>query len=122
MEGGLDAKYPDVMNNYLPLALQQGLVTQEVVDNALRLVLPGRFRLGMYDPPARVPYSKIPMSVIGSPEHLALARKAADESMVLLKNEPLDNAPLLPIDPGKDQNDCVGGALCRYRQSGRLLG
>ena len=109
MEGGLDAKYPDVMNNYLSSALQQGLVTQEVVDNALRLVLPGRFRLGMYDPPERVPYSKIPMSVIGSPEHLALARKAADESMVLLKNEPVDKAPLLPIDPAKTKTIALVG-------------
>ena len=75
MEGGLDAKYPDVTNHYLQSALDHGLVKPAVVDHALSLVLTGRFKLGMYDPPERVPYSGIPISVVGSPEHIALAQK-----------------------------------------------
>jgi len=42
--------------------------------------------LGMFDPPDRVPWSTIPYSVNQSPQHDALARRAARESIVLLKN------------------------------------
>jgi beta-glucosidase len=45
-----------------------------------------RFRLGMFDPAADVPYAHISMSEVNSPEHRALALKVARESMVLLKN------------------------------------
>ena len=75
----------------------------------LAKILTARFKLGMYDPPARVPYSKIPPSVIGSPEHIALARKLADESMVLLKNVPAGGAPLLPINPARVKKIVVVG-------------
>ena len=101
MEGGLFAKYPDVVNEYLPGALTQGLVQPEVLETALRRVLTGRFRLGMYDPTNRVPYSSIPMTVVGSPPHIALARKLAGEAIVLLKNAPVHSDPLLPINPAK---------------------
>jgi beta-glucosidase len=46
-----------------------------------------RMRLGMFDPPERVPWSTIPYPVNQSPEHDALARRAASESIVLLKND-----------------------------------
>jgi beta-glucosidase len=38
--------------------------------------------------------------LIASPAHRALARRVATESIVLLKNEPVGTAPLLPLDPG----------------------
>jgi beta-glucosidase-like glycosyl hydrolase len=43
-------------------------------------------RLGMFDPPEKVPYAQIPDSEIDSPAHRELALKIARESMVLLKN------------------------------------
>src|SRR5947209_15589285 len=46
-----------------------------------------RFRLGMFDPPEAVPYSRIPFFENDSEAHRALALKAARELMVLLKNE-----------------------------------
>lgn len=122
MEGGYFAKYPDVMNNYLPQAIEKGLVTQEVVDHAVSLVLEGRFKLGMYDPPEMVPYSKIPSSVIGSEEHVALARKLADESIVLLKNEQQGGKPLLPIDPKKSAKIFVVGPNANVMQFGDYSG
>jgi beta-glucosidase len=122
MEGGLFAQYPDVVDNYLQPALDQGLVKPEVVDNALALVLTGRFKLGMYDPPARVPYSTIPASVIRSPEHIALARKLADESMVLLRNAPVDSASLLPIDPTRTKKVVVVGPNADTVQLGDYSG
>jgi beta-glucosidase len=44
-------------------------------------------KLGMFDPPELDPYSRISGSELDSPEHRALARKIANESMVLLKND-----------------------------------
>ena len=46
-----------------------------------------RFRLGMFDPPERVPFSKIPISANDSSEHWQLARNAEPEAIVLLKNQ-----------------------------------
>jgi len=109
MEGGYFAKYPDVVNLYLPAALEQGLVKMETVDTALTRVLTARFRLGMFDPVEKVPYSKIPESVINSPEHAALARKLACESIVLLKNAPVKGSPLLPINPAKIRKIVIVG-------------
>lgn len=121
-EGGYFAKYPDVVDNFLPLALQKGLVTSEVLDQAVSRVLTARFRLGMYDPADRVPYSKIPMSVIDCPEHIALARKLGDESLVLLKNSPVQDEPLLPIDPAKSGRIVVVGPNANVMQYGDYSG
>jgi beta-glucosidase len=44
-------------------------------------------KLGMFDPPELVPYSNIDEKLLDSPQHRALARKLANESMVLLKND-----------------------------------
>jgi beta-glucosidase len=41
----------------------------------------------MFDPPEMDPYSKIPVESIGSPAHQKLALRAAQESLVLLKND-----------------------------------
>ena len=46
-----------------------------------------RMKLGMFDPPEMVPYTKIDESELDSAAHRALARKLANESMVLLKND-----------------------------------
>jgi len=46
-----------------------------------------RIRLGLFDPPERVPYTKIPYSENDSAVHRQLARDAERQAMVLLKNE-----------------------------------
>jgi beta-glucosidase len=74
-------------------AVQQGLLPEEAVDQAVERLFAARFRLGMFDPPEQVPYAQIPYSAVDSPEHRALALEAARESIVLLKNE----GNLLPL-------------------------
>jgi beta-glucosidase len=74
---------------YLALidALANGLITEEEIDVSLKHLFNIRFRLGMFDPNDRVPYSKIPVTVLESPAHKAHALKMAQESIVLLKND-----------------------------------
>ncbi len=67
-------------------AVKQGLVAEQTIDEALAILLRTRFKLGMFDPPEMNPYSKISTNVIRSKEHQQLARRAAVESIVLLKN------------------------------------
>ena len=83
-------------DTYLSLtdAVKEGLVTQAQIDSSLAILLRTRFKLGLFDPPGSSLYDRIPESVINSPEHRVLARKVAEKSIVLLKNDgvlPLSN-------------------------------
>jgi len=89
----------DCGNTYSSLtnAVKQGLIKETDIDASLRELLLSRFRLGMFDPPQRVKWAQIPFSVNDSPAHDQLARKVAQESIVLLKNGNIYNKPLLPL-------------------------
>jgi beta-glucosidase len=67
-------------------AVKQGLIAEKQVDAAVERLMLARFRLGMFDPPEKVRWAQIPYSANQSPEHDRLARRAAQESIVLLKN------------------------------------
>ena len=72
--------------SHLPAAVAQGLVSEVEIDVSLRRLFRARVRLGMFDPPERVPFAAIPYEVNDCDKHRALARTTARESMVLLKN------------------------------------
>lgn len=91
--------------NYIPVAIGMGILPEKVVDQALFRVLRARFRLGEFDPPEMVPYSKIPFSTICSPEHRQLSLQVAQKSIVLLKNE--NN--FLPLDKNRIKTIAVIG-------------
>jgi beta-glucosidase len=76
-------------NTYLALpdAVKQDLISEKEIDSALFLLLRTRFKLGLFDPPDRNPYNRIPQSVINSPAHRALSKTVAEKSIVLLKND-----------------------------------
>ena len=76
-------------------AVQQGYLPESTLDTALIRLFAARIKLGMFDPPDMVPYTKIDEKELDSAEHRAQARKLANESMVLLKND-----GLLPLKPG----------------------
>jgi beta-glucosidase len=77
----------------LVVAVERGLITEDQIDVSLSRLMRARFRLGMFDPPERVPYTSIPYSVNDSEEHQTLAVEATRKSVVLLKNE----GDLLPL-------------------------
>jgi beta-glucosidase len=83
-------------HDYKPFveAVHQGLLTEAEVDRSLARLFTARMRLGMFDPPAMVPYANTPESEIDSAPHRELALKIARESMVLLKND-----GVLPLAP-----------------------
>jgi len=68
-------------------AVKQGLLTEADLDVSLRRLFTARMRLGMFDPPEKVPYAQTPDSEIDSAPHRELALKMARESIVLLKND-----------------------------------
>ena len=68
-------------------AVKQGYLKESDIDQALTRLFTARMKLGMFDPPEMVPYTKIDESELDSAAHRALARKLANESMVLLKND-----------------------------------
>ena len=96
-------------------AVQQGLLPEEDLDRALRRLFTARFRLGMFDPPALVPFSKIAAAENDSESHRQIALRAARESIVLLKNKdallPLKRTyrTIAVIGPNADSLDALEG-------------
>ncbi len=72
--------------HHLPAAVAMGLISEATIDLALGRLLRARFRLGLFDPPDRVPFTSIPYEHNDCSAHRALAWDAAVRSMVLLKN------------------------------------
>jgi beta-glucosidase len=99
----------------LGVAVRRGLVSELLVDLAVKRLFRARFELGMFDPPERVPYAKIPLSVNDSKKHRELAVEAARKSIVLLKNDggllPLrkDLRTIAVIGPNADDIDVLLG-------------
>lgn len=70
---------------WLKTAYERGLVSEETITAAVEKLFEARFRLGMFDDDCE--YDRIPYDVVECREHLALSRKMAQSSMVLLKND-----------------------------------
>jgi beta-glucosidase len=84
-------------------AVQQGYLSESDLDRALVRLFTARMKLGMFDPSSTAPYAKVDDKDLDSAAHRALARKLADESMVLLKND-----GTLPLKPGISKIAVVG--------------
>lgn len=91
--------------NDLLVAVGAGLITEAEIDGSVRRLLTTKFKLGLFDPPERVAFSRLATQIVDSAPHRALARQAAAQSIVLLKNAghvlPLraDPASVLVVGP-----------------------
>lgn len=88
----------DMMSHYydreLPGLIKSGEVPMSVVDEAVRRVLRVKFALGLFEHP----YAEGKEVTSAVLEHRPLVRKAAEEALVLLKNDPMQgDASLLPL-------------------------
>lgn len=112
----------DYDDNYyeqsLPAAVRQGLVSEDVVNLALTRVLRVAFRLGAFDPPEQVPFSRIGAEVIDSQKHRQMALQTALESMVLLSNR---NA-FLPLNRNKIRSVALIGPQADHFETGNYFG
>lgn len=93
-------------------ALNKRLTTKEKVKEAAIRLFTTRFLLGMFD---ETEFDKIPYTAVESKEHLELSRKAAEEGIVLLKNNgilPLKKEELKiigVIGPNADNRSSLDG-------------
>ncbi len=100
--------------NTLADAVHQGLVSEDLVTQAAERLYIARFQLGLFDPQGSNPLDKIPDSDMTSEKHRLISRKAAEEAIVLLKNNgalPLKNAPgkIAVVGPTADQLTSILG-------------
>lgn len=120
LECGSCGTIQQVYQTHLVEALTQGLITEQSIDIAVEHVLTARFRLGMFD--RETPWDGLDANIVSCEAHRKLAREMAEESMVLLKNDPLEGVPLLPLDPNTNQTICVVGNLAEVCQLGDYSG
>lgn len=87
----------DMMSNrydaQLPALVKSGRVSMATLDEAVRRVLRVKFALGLFEHP----FTTGPEVTNAVPDHRPLARRGAQESLVLLKNAEVEQAPLLPL-------------------------
>lgn len=101
-------------------AVAKGLVSEAEIDEVVTRILRLKFQLGLFENPGRPDVARQRL-VIACPEHTALNREVARESLVLLQNNgvlPLDAAPAKTIavigpnadDPDSQLGDWAGGS------------
>lgn len=98
-------------------AVTEGLLTEADLDKALIQNLSTRMMVGQILDAEDDPYRSIPESVVGSDKHCAIARKIAQQGIVLLKND----SDLLPISP-RIKNIIVTGPYANDAQLGGYSG
>jgi beta-glucosidase len=107
---GIDVEMPLTIHfgKRLMRLVQKGIVSQEVIDEAVLRILRQKIRFAQIGQTERYR-----LEAVLSPEHKALAREAAQKSMVLLKNEPVgdDFHRVLPIDTTRIRRIAVIGKL-----------
>jgi beta-glucosidase len=100
----------------IPLAVKENRIAEADVDIAVKRIFNARFRMGLLGSDEQNPYSKIPIDVVCSDSNNRIARKAAQESIILLKN----NNNVLPLSKSATKKIAVIGPNAENWES--LLG
>ncbi len=96
MNNGCDLNCGNMFVHLLQ-AVRDGFVEEDTLTQAVTRLFTTRMKLGLFDSPEKVPYNTISYDMVDSKEHKALNLKAAQKSIVLLKNE----NGILPLDKNK---------------------
>jgi beta-glucosidase len=114
---GLDVEMPAPMIRRagLDAALADGSATWADIDASVTRTLAAMLRQAQR---AATAGPRPSLDVLACPEHRALAREAATKAVVLLRNEPVDGAPLLPLDASTLGRVAVVGRLADTRNLG----
>ncbi len=105
VKAGVNLDCSNILQQHLMDAFRQGLITANDVDSSLAGLLRTQIKLGFFDEASTSPYAGLGAAQVHSPQHVELARKAAQQSMVLLKND----KNLLPLDLKKYSSIMVLG-------------
>ena len=118
IEAGLDVELPrvDIYGEPLLKAVKEGLVSEDIIDEAVRRVLRAKFLIGLFDNPFTDPNRA--KELCGCEEHAKLALQAARKAIVLLKNE----KNTLPLDKEKIKSIAVLGPLSDQLRLGGYSG
>jgi beta-glucosidase-like glycosyl hydrolase len=93
---------------YMKAGIEKGIISEERLSDALHRILGLKAKLHLYDDAVRYPDSNLKNQVVGCKEHRDYTKKAAYESITLVK----DTQHILPINPEKRKK-----ALLVYVQS-----
>lgn len=107
----LEAARPDIYPHIAEL-VKEGRLSEADVDVAVRRILKAKFRSGVFD--KKYADVKNIKKHVHTPEHIALAKTIADESIVLLQN----NDNILPLNPDKIKSIAVVGPNANQVQYG----
>jgi beta-glucosidase len=97
IKAGINLDCSNLLQDDVIKAVQQNLLTAKEIDSALSPILCTQVKLGLYDEPTASPFSRYGEDSVSNTYHRMLARKMAQQSMVLLKN----NNNILPLDKNK---------------------
>jgi Beta-glucosidase-related glycosidases len=97
IRAGVNLDCSNLYQQNLREAINRNLIAEKDIDAALSTLLRTQFKLGFYDDKTHIPFSSLGAESVHNEQHIALARKAAQQSIVLLKND----KGLLPLPRNK---------------------
>ena len=101
----------------LSALVKEGKVPQTLIDDAVRRILTKKFEMGLFDDPFRFCNEKRAAAEWNNPDNLQIARRMADKSIVLLKNE----NGLLPLSKSTRTIALIGPFIKSVRANLGLL-
>jgi beta-glucosidase len=105
IKAGVDLDCSTLLQDEVMKAVKMGLLKISDIDKALSAILRTEFKLGFYDDRSLIPYHNYGADSVHNAQHIDLARKVAQQSMVMLKNA--NN--VLPLSKSKYSSIMVVG-------------
>lgn len=96
IKAGVDLECGGILQSDVKAAITKGLLSEKDIDSALARTIHTQIKLGFFDDAKQVPYSTFGADSVHTEKHIELAKQAAEQSMVLLKNN-----GVLPLDKSK---------------------